>query len=56
MRGARVEGRVSERAQQLGARVRMGQHPETIQRAQRVGERGGGGGRGQGGVVGQRQV
>lgn len=55
-----VQGRMSEGAQQLRPRVRMRQHPETLERAQGVGKRGGRGCRtssnAQVGVIRQRQV
>lgn len=57
----RVQGRVSEGAQQLRPRVRVRQHPEAVEGAQGVGgERGGRGRRtssdAQVGVIRQRQV
>ncbi len=39
---ARVQGGVSEGAQELRPLVGMRQHPETVEGAQGVGERGGG--------------
>lgn len=57
---ARVQGWVSEGTQELRPLVGVRQHPEAVEGAQGIGERGGGRGRGrpdtQVGVVRQRQV